>query len=175
MSAASIWFEKWGVVDPGEKISIFSGNLTKIIDFSRQISEKFRFFQVILQNKFDFSRQISQKFRFLGNFTKKIPFSRQQLAIYSYFWVNYSISLHHFRTYFLYMIRYIILPPVNDLHDSPLRPPPRPSLPKIWGSRPPQPPGLTPMQSASKVSVRQTVGPLKTRLSLVGLVRSFNG
>ena len=42
--AASIWFENWGVVDPGEKNSIFSGNFTKIIDFSGQISDKFRFF-----------------------------------------------------------------------------------------------------------------------------------
>ena len=38
--AASIWFENWGVVDPGEKNSIFSGNFTKIIDFSGQISKK---------------------------------------------------------------------------------------------------------------------------------------
>ena len=40
-------------LDPGEKISIFSGNFTKIIDFSGQISEKFQFFQVISQ-KFQF-------------------------------------------------------------------------------------------------------------------------
>jgi len=41
-------------VDPGEKNSIFSGNITKIIDLSGQISEKFRFFQVILQKNLNF-------------------------------------------------------------------------------------------------------------------------
>src|SRR6218665_1356910 len=35
-----------GVVDPGQKISIFTGNFTKV-GFSRQIFEKFRFFQAI--------------------------------------------------------------------------------------------------------------------------------
>jgi len=48
-AAASTWFENWGVLDPGEKISIFSGNFTKIIDFVGQISEKFRFFKVIIK------------------------------------------------------------------------------------------------------------------------------
>src|SRR6218665_3381286 len=42
-SAASIWFEIWGVVDPGQKH----------FDFSWQISEKFRFF-----------RQFHKKFNF---------------------------------------------------------------------------------------------------------------
>ena len=43
---ASIWFEIWGVVDPGQKISIYSGNFTnKKIDFSEQISENFDFFR----------------------------------------------------------------------------------------------------------------------------------
>ena len=70
--AASIWFEIWGLVDPGKKN---------------------RFLQVILHTKIDFSRQISEKFRFFGQFHKKIQFPRQKLAIYSYFWANYSISL----------------------------------------------------------------------------------
>jgi len=53
-AAASIWFETWGVVDPGQQ------NL----DFSRQISEKFRFFQAI-------SRKIST---FPGKFMKNFNF-----------------------------------------------------------------------------------------------------
>jgi len=45
---------------------------------------------------------------------------------------------HHFRKYFLYMIRYNnILRPVHD-PTIPLWPPTTP-LPKIWGSRPPTP------------------------------------
>src|SRR6218665_3363880 len=70
-TAASNWFEIWGVVDPGLKkirffhanfrqISIFSGNFTKVSIFS--------------------NLKISR-------------FSRQKLAIYSYFWANYYISL----------------------------------------------------------------------------------
>src|SRR6218665_1977066 len=41
---------------------------------------------------------------------RHIRFSRQKLLIYSSFWTNYSISLQKssLRTYFLYMIRYII-------------------------------------------------------------------
>src|SRR6218665_1074934 len=87
-TAASIWFEIWGVVEPGQKN----------FDFSRQISLK----------NFDFSRQISERFRFFGQFKKKIRISRQKLAIYNYFLANYSISLQKspLRTYFLYMIRY---------------------------------------------------------------------
>ena len=74
-TAASICFENWGVVDPGEKNSIFSGNITKIIDLSGQISKKFRFFQVILQKQFEFSRKKCPKnFDFLDNFTKNVEF-----------------------------------------------------------------------------------------------------
>jgi len=73
-AAASIWFENWGVVDPGEKMSIFSGNFTKIIDFSGQISEKFRFFQVILQKISIFQGKFPKNFDFLGNFTKNFDF-----------------------------------------------------------------------------------------------------
>ena len=45
-----------------KKISIFSGNLTKIIDFSGQISEKFRFFLGNFTKNFDFTMQISEEF-----------------------------------------------------------------------------------------------------------------
>src|SRR6218665_3041096 len=66
----------------------------------------------------------------------------QKLAIYSYFWVNYSIYLQKSSLSNIlpvgYMIRYNILPPVNDLTIS-MRPPatPHDPLPKIWGSQPP--------------------------------------
>jgi len=55
----------------------------KKIDFSGQISKKFRFFSGNFIQNFNFSWQISEKYRFF----------RQKLAIYSYFWANYSISL----------------------------------------------------------------------------------
>src|SRR6218665_4151307 len=62
--------------------------------FSREIFEKCRFFQAVLQTKnIDFSRQLFEKFRFFRQFHKKFRFSRKELAIYSYFWANYSISL----------------------------------------------------------------------------------
>ena len=106
-AAASIWFDIWGVVDLGK-------------------------------NKFDFSRQILEKFRFFsGNFTKKLHFLQANFEFFSQFknnfdfpdknWLFTAISgqvilflfkIHHFRTYFLFMIRYNILRPVHD----PLRP-----------------------------------------------------
>jgi len=55
-----------------------------------------------VKKKFDFSRQFKKKFNFPGKFPKnfiffrqfkKIQFSRQKLAIYSYFLANYSIYL----------------------------------------------------------------------------------
>ena len=51
-STASIWFEIWGVVDPGKKNPIFPSKFPQNFDlsmenfrFSRQIDEKFLFFQ----------------------------------------------------------------------------------------------------------------------------------
>src|SRR6218665_621588 len=64
--------------------------------------------------------------------------------IYSYFWPNYSISLQKSplsNILPVHMTRYNnILRPVHDPLTTPHDP-----LPKIWGSRPPNPPGLTPM------------------------------
>src|SRR6218665_1922016 len=53
--------------------------------------------------------------------------------------ILFLFKSNHFRTYFLYMIRYNnISRPVHD-SNAPPAPPPRPPcdpLPKIWGSRP---------------------------------------
>ena len=56
--------------------------------------------------------------------------------------ILFLFKSHHFRTYFLYMIRYNnILRPVHDPTTPPGTPTATPTtpLPKIWGSRPPTP------------------------------------
>jgi len=65
LTAASIWFKIWGVVEPGQKN----------FDFSRQISEKFRFFQVISLKKIRIFKVNFRKIAISsGNFTKKNRF-----------------------------------------------------------------------------------------------------
>ena len=131
--AALIWFEIWRVVDQGQTN----------FDFSRQISKKFRFFPGKFSKNSDFFRQILKEIRFFQAISQKFRFSRQKLLTYSYFWANYSISLHKSPLSNIlpvaYMIRYNnISRPVHDL--------PRPSCPKSGeGSRPPTLPGLTPL------------------------------
>jgi len=67
LSAASIWFEIWGVVDPGKnKIVDFSGNFTQKFNFSRQLSEKFQFFQAISQKISIFKAKIGHLQLLLG-------------------------------------------------------------------------------------------------------------
>src|SRR6218665_1015723 len=123
------------------EISIFSGNFTKIsifkpfhqkFRFSKKICKTFLFFQAILKKSI-FSRQISEKIRFFRQFHKQFRFSRHKLAICSYFWANYSISLQKSPlSNILYIVRYNnILPPVHDPHDP---------LPKIWEGRDPPTP-----------------------------------
>src|SRR6218665_2143190 len=122
----------WGVVDPGPKN----------FDFYTQISEKFQFFQAILQKNIEFCRQISDNFDFFRQL-KKFDFPSKKLSIYSVQIILFLFKSNHFRTYFLYMIRYNnISRPVHDSND-PLRPSLRPPCPKS-GGRDPQPPGLTP-------------------------------
>src|SRR6218665_1014228 len=60
-----------GVVEPGQNN----------FDFSRQISEKFRFFQIISLKSFDFSRQISKTFR--------------TYFLYMIRYINNSQPIHH--------------------------------------------------------------------------------
>jgi len=119
-----------GVVDPGKTN----------FNFSRQVSEKFRFFSRNFTKKCQFSRQISENFDNFRQF-KKNRFSRQKLANYSNFWANYSISLQRSPLSNILPVhdRYNnISRPVNDPPEMPLATPTSP-LPKIWGFRPPTP------------------------------------
>src|SRR6218665_3468282 len=94
----------------------FSGNLTKYCDFSKQISEKFRFFRQFYWLFTAISGQI-----ILGLFLFKS---------------------HHFRTHFLYMIKYNnIFRPIHNPHAPPA--PPTTPLPKIGGGiATPKPPRI---------------------------------
>src|SRR6218665_226992 len=84
----------------------------KIRFFPRQISEKFRFSEGILLKKFDFPGNFTKYFDFPG---KHWPFTATSGQI-----ILFLFKSHHFRTYFLYIIRYNnISRPVRE----PLRPP----------------------------------------------------
>src|SRR6218665_533036 len=76
-TVASISFEIWGVVDPGQKILIFPGKFPKISISFRQFHENFRF----SRHKWSFTAISGQIILFL-------------------------FKSHHFRTYVLYMISY---------------------------------------------------------------------
>ena len=109
-AAASIWFQIWEVVDPGQKILIFPGKFQKNFDFSRHIFEKFRFlsgktfllFSHLLQN-FRLSRQ---------NF--RIQLNSGQIILF-------RLKSHHVRSYFLYMMRHnnISQPPATPTTPGP--------------------------------------------------------
>src|SRR6218665_1605340 len=125
-SAASIWFEIWGVVDPGKKIR-----------FSRQISRKFGFFQAISQKNSIFSGKFSKSFDFFTVFHKKFRFPDKNWSFKATSWqiIPLLFKSHHCRTYFMYMIRY------NNYFSPRPRPPATPTTPcsNSWGSRPPTP------------------------------------
>src|SRR6218665_157696 len=84
---------KSGVMDPGRKN----------FDFSRQISEKFRFSMAIskklrslqefrfFETNFRFFQENFKKIQFFQEILKKFDF--QATIAHSYFWANYSISL----------------------------------------------------------------------------------
>jgi len=101
-AAASIWFEVWGLWIPVQEIWVFPGKFTKNFDF----------FQAISPKNFDFPGRYFRMTFF--------PFIQTKLAIYSFFrlsrqnWpftatsgqiILFLFKSHHFRTYFLYMIR----------------------------------------------------------------------
>src|SRR6218665_422542 len=75
LAAASIWFEIWGVVDPGQKILIFEENLGKVLNFFRQLDKQ----------KIDFSIQIFEEFRFFRQFQKNFDFLKncRKISIFS--------------------------------------------------------------------------------------------
>src|SRR6218665_587482 len=130
-AAASIWFEISSVVDPGQTN----------FDFYRQISEKVQFCQAILQKNIEFCRQISENFDFFRQL-KKFDFPSKKLSIYSYLLAIIILVLfksNHFRTYFLYMIRYNNFSRPVHASNAPPAPLPATPLPKIWGSRPSAP------------------------------------
>src|SRR6218665_2034632 len=137
-TAASIWFEIWGVVDPGKKN----------FDFYRQISQKFQSFQAILQKNIEFCRQISENFDSFRQLKNSIfqaqncPFTATSGQI-----ILFLFKINHFRTYFLYMIRYNnISRPASTTPTPPLRSSLRLLCPKS-GGRDSQPTGLTPLDS----------------------------
>src|SRR6218665_3930878 len=73
---------------------------------------------------FDFSSNFTKEFDFPGKNWRYTAISGQIIV--------FLFKIHHFRTYFLYMIRYNnISRPVHD--------PPATPTPKIWGSRHPKP------------------------------------
>ena len=89
------------------EIAIFPGNFTQNLDFSRQIFEKFKFFSGKFLKNLNFFRQFNFFLDFPG---KNCSFTASSGQI-----VQFLFKSHHFRTYFLYMIRYNnISPPDYD-------------------------------------------------------------
>jgi len=76
-----------------EKFRFFQANFRKISIFLKQIFEKLRFFEADFKEistfqanskKFDFCKQIFEKIRFFRQLLETFRFSRQKLLIYSY-------------------------------------------------------------------------------------------
>jgi len=108
-TAASIWFEIWGVVDPGKKyFNYFPGKFSRNFDFFMQYQKKCRLFQPNFW-KILTSRQFKKKNRFPGKNCLCTATSGQIIL--------FLFKSHHFRTYFLNMIRYnnISRPPAKNL------------------------------------------------------------
>src|SRR6218665_852864 len=101
-----------------------------------------------------FPVKFMENFDFSGNL-KKIEFPGKNLPFTATSWqiILFLFKSHHFRTYFLCMIRY------NNIS----RPPATPSYPRLpahnRGVTNPQPPGLTPLHSVQCLL-------LKTELNL---------
>src|SRR6218665_2281168 len=139
-NSGAIWFEIWGVVDPGQKN----------FDFYRQISEKFQFFQAIFQKNVEFCRQISENFDFLQAI-KKIRFFKQkivhlQLPLGKLLYFSSKVTTFEHTSCTVYMIRYNnISRPVHDSKDPPVTAPAQ-NLEVATLS----PQGLTPLDSNGK-------------------------
>ena len=122
-SVASICFEIWGFVAPGKKNR-----------FSRQISEKFRFFQVILHKKSIFPGKISTNFDFFRQFQKHFDFPCTNWSFIATAGqiTDFSSKVTTFEHTSCTMISYNnISRPVHDLPYDPLRL--HDPLPKISG------------------------------------------
>src|SRR6218665_3925920 len=107
------------------------------------------FFQAILQKNIEFCRQISENFDFFRQL-KRFDFQAKncQFTATSGQIILFLFKSNHFRTYFLYMIRYNnISRPVHDSND-PLRPSLRPPAQNLVSR--PSAPGLTPLDSNGK-------------------------
>src|SRR6218665_360186 len=123
LGSASIWFKIWDVVDPGptkfrffqaiKKIRFFPGKFGKISIFPGKFLKNFDFFRLILK-KIQFSPAIKKISIFHA---KNCSFTATSGQI-----ILFLFKSHHFRTYFLYIIRY------NNFHRPPApapRPPPK--------------------------------------------------
>src|SRR6218665_2036175 len=121
-----------------EKFRFFSGNFTNKLDLPRKSTKNFDFFWYF-HKKILFSKQISEKNRFFRQFYWLFTAFFGQIILFLF-------KSHHFRTHFLYMIRYNnILRPVHD-PTTPLRPtqrlpcgPPTTPCSKSGGVATPQP------------------------------------
>src|SRR6218665_3407138 len=72
------------------------------------------------QKNFDFNRQISEKFQFFSGNSKNSIFQAKNCPFTAISWqiILFLFKSNHFRTYFLYMIRYNnISRPVHDSND----------------------------------------------------------
>jgi len=98
------------------------GSWSKYFPFSRQIWEKFRFFQAISNKKFYFPGKFLKNFNFLGNFPRKFDFPEKNWPFIatSGQMILLLLKSHHFWTYFLYIIRYNNIS--RPVHDTPAIP-----------------------------------------------------
>src|SRR6218665_266623 len=108
------------------KSSLFKSKFSKNFDCSRQILEKFRFLEANVRKILIFSGKFSKnliffKFRFSGNFKKRFDFRGENgsFAGSSGQIIPFLFKSQNFRTYFLYMIKYIIIfhDPPTTTHD----------------------------------------------------------
>ena len=122
--------------------NFFPGKFPKTFDFSRQISENFRFFQANFRKILNF---LGKNFRmtFFSNLLKNFRLSKQNchLQLNSVQLFPFPLKSNYFRTYMY--IQDIIM-----FHDPSTTPPscgPHNPQPKIWEVVIPQNLGLTPM------------------------------
>src|SRR6218665_432006 len=115
LAVALIWFEIWGSLIRVKQFRFFQANFRENSIFSDNFKEKFRFFQANFQKN--------------SIFQAKQAFTATSGQIILIFFKN-----HHFRTYFLFMIRYnnISLPVHDPLGRS------RPSCSKSGGCATPK-------------------------------------